>query len=176
MKTLRLRPGRFGFGGQMNRKSLWLGLSVLLLAAFACFAYPMYVIRPFRAQGATELRWALVMRAWGPWIALGCALSSFGVLFRGWQGMGRWSRVGSVLLVAGTAGFAGLCQVNVFEQMFHPIGTPSFAGVTEAKVDADDMVLAVSVGAGHRAYPIRSIAYHHIVNDWVEGTPITATY
>ncbi len=35
--------------------------------AFGCVAYPMYVIRPFRAQGSTELAVALVVRAWGYW-------------------------------------------------------------------------------------------------------------
>ncbi len=40
-------------------------LAVMTAVAFGCVAYPMYVIRPFRAQGSTELAVALVVRAWG---------------------------------------------------------------------------------------------------------------
>jgi hypothetical protein len=37
-------------------------------------------------------------------------------------------------------------------------------------------VLAVSVGKEARAYPIRTMGYHHIVNDTVGGAPIAVTY
>jgi hypothetical protein len=34
----------------------------------------------------------------------------------------------------------------------------------------------VRVAGIARAYPIRSISYHHVVNDTVGGVPIVATY
>ena len=40
----------------------------------------------------------------------------------------------------------------------------------------DDKVLAVSWGRMARAYPIRTMGYHHIVNDTVGGVPIAVTY
>jgi hypothetical protein len=43
-------------------------------------------------------------------------------------------------------------------------------------VDPDDKVLAVKIGEEARAYPIRTMGYHHIVNDTVEGVPIAVTY
>ena len=43
-------------------------------------------------------------------------------------------------------------------------------------MDADDKVLAVKVGQHARAYPIRTMGYHHIVNDTVGGVPIAVTY
>ena len=36
--------------------------AAVALAGFACFAYPMFVIRPFRQQGARELAVALALR------------------------------------------------------------------------------------------------------------------
>ena len=38
------------------------------------------------------------------------------------------------------------------------------------------MVIAVKVNGSARAYPIRSMSYHHIYNDVVLGEPIVATY
>jgi hypothetical protein len=38
------------------------------------------------------------------------------------------------------------------------------------------MILAVRIGAEARAYPIREMAYHHVLNDLVGGVPIAATY
>jgi hypothetical protein len=38
------------------------------------------------------------------------------------------------------------------------------------------MVLAVKVGAEQRAYPVVIMAYHHILNDSLGGTPLVVTY
>jgi hypothetical protein len=34
----------------------------------------------------------------------------------------------------------------------------------------------VAAGVEARAYPVRALAYHHVVNDIVAGEPIVATY
>jgi hypothetical protein len=69
-----------------------------------------------------------------------------------------------------------LTHVNVYEKMFHPVDAPAFDTAQHAKVDGDDMVITVNVRGNARAYPIREMAYHHIVNDVVAGEPIAATY
>jgi hypothetical protein len=38
------------------------------------------------------------------------------------------------------------------------------------------MVLAVEIGGESVAYPVRLMAYHHLVGDTVGGVPIVATY
>jgi hypothetical protein len=38
------------------------------------------------------------------------------------------------------------------------------------------MILAVRYSNDARAYPIREMAYHHILNDVVGGVPIAVTY
>jgi hypothetical protein len=60
--------------------------------------------------------------------------------------------------------------------MFHPAGTPQFVSADQAKLDRDDMMLAVSIDRLNRAYPIREMAYHHVINDTLAGEPIVATY
>ena len=38
------------------------------------------------------------------------------------------------------------------------------------------MILAVRLGSDARAYPIREMAYHHVLNDVVGGVPVAVTY
>jgi hypothetical protein len=47
---------------------------------------------------------------------------------------------------------------------------------SESKLDGAEKVIAISLGGVARAYPIRSMSYHHIVNDEVNGVPVVATY
>lgn len=72
--------------------------------------------------------------------------------------------------------FALLCRVNVYEKMFHPLDRPSFEPALTSKLGATERVIAVKVNGEARAYPIRIVSYHHIVNDFVAGIPIVATY
>src|ERR1035438_5301581 len=95
---------------RLSKPALWLALTGLFLAAFLCFAFPMYVIRPFRVQGATELAIALVVRRWGPPLAILCAAASLTAVILLWRKV-RWvARVGAVLTSLLTIAFAGLSQ------------------------------------------------------------------
>jgi Protein of unknown function (DUF3179) len=142
----------------------------------ACVAIPMFVIRPFRPQGAQELAIALAVRRAGPWLAGVCAAVVLILLIQSWKIMRTGPRVAMVGLLLVATACAAFTQINIFEKMFHPYGSPSFASASEAKVDPDDKVLAVTLGQEARAYPIRTMGYHHIVNDIVNGVPIAVTY
>ena len=151
--------------------------SFLALVSLACFAFPMYVIRPFRHQGPQELAVALALKQFGPWLSLLCVAGATilaGLIWK--RSKGRWIRVGAVCaaLVSGLGAY--LSRVNVYELMFHPIDAPAFEAANAARVDADDMVISVRLQRDARAYPIREMGYHHIVNDTVGGEPIVATY
>jgi hypothetical protein len=155
---------------------LWL-LIACLAASFAGFAYPMYVIRPFRHQGARELAAALAVIQVRPLVeGVAVLLALIGLA---WYWSFRTQRSRRVWAIVGTAFvclFAVLSRVNVYELMFHPDSHPSFGPAQQAKIDPDDKVIAVNVGSEARAYPVRTIAYHHIINDVVGGEPIVATY
>jgi hypothetical protein len=61
--------------------------------------------------------------------------------------------------------------------MFNPLHQAKFASVADADfVKDDDMVLAVKINGDAVAFPVLQMAYHHIAQDVVGGTPITATY
>lgn len=147
------------------------------LLSFACFAVPIYVIRPFRHQGARELAVALFVKQIGPWVSIACALAALAIVILHWQRTRGWAgRVGMSLLLALALVGAALSRVNVYEQMFHHLDTPQFAAADQAHVDKEDMVIAVRLNGETRAYPIREMAYHHVVNDTVGREPIVSTY
>ena len=145
--------------------------------AFFCLAYPFYVIRPFRHQGVRELAAALVVLRFRPAATVLCVIVALWAAAMYWRVQPRtWRRIVAVLGVAGVCLFAGLSRINIYEKMFYPMGRPAFMPAGEAKLDGDEMVIAVAVAGAARAYPIRIVSYHHIVNDWVGGVPIAATY
>lgn len=155
----------------------WFVLTAAALVALACFAIPMYVIRPFRAQGARELAVALAVIRIRPVLSICAVLAAIGAaipLWRSYSGIGKRLLVTQGVVVALAAG--ALCWVNVYELMFHEAGVPGFVSSKDAKLEPDEMVLAVNVQGSARAYPIDYIAYHHIVNDRIGKVPIVATY
>jgi hypothetical protein len=61
--------------------------------------------------------------------------------------------------------------------MFRPVTSPAFAKPSEVDFIGDnDMVLAVENNDEAVAYPVRLMAYHHVLHDVVGGTAIAATY
>jgi Protein of unknown function (DUF3179) len=154
-----------------------LGAAALALISLACVAFPLYVIRPFRHQGSTELAAALLVKQIGPWVAICCIVLACVLTLLTWSRIRGWAPRSFMILTVGlTVAGACLSRLNVYELMFHPIGEPRFQSSQTARIDKDDMVIAVRLGAVSRAYPIREMAYHHIVNDTVGSEPIVATY
>ncbi len=159
-------------------RGIWvLVLLVCLGASLFLLAYPVYVIQPFRRQGAKELMAALAVLRLRP-IGMGMAVVLAAVAtVRYWAARSAWWRRALVVAAAlATVALAGLSRVNIYELMFHPAGRPAFLAANTATLDGAEKVLAVRVGEEARAYPIRSISYHHVVNDQVGGVPIVATY
>jgi hypothetical protein len=145
-----------------------LGMSLILVI------YPIYVIRPFRAQGARELAVALIVSRSRPGLT---AISALAAVWAAIAYRGRWWRrilagAGAVFVCA----LAALARVNVYELMFHPDDHPAFAAASDVKLDKDDKLIVVKVRGSARAYPIRTMGYHHVINDIVGGTALAATY
>jgi hypothetical protein len=171
----------FCYRNQMARSEInprwpFVLLILLSLTAVACFAYPLYVIRPFRYQGATELGLALALKRIAPWLSIVSASLCVAVLAILWSRLRTGARIAAVAFAMLAAAACYASRVNVYELMFHPAGTPQFVSADRAKIDKDDMMLAVNIDHTRRAYPIREMAYHHIVNDTLAGEPIVATY
>lgn len=152
-------------------------VAACVVISFFCLAYPMYVIRPFRHQGARELGAALAVLRWRVLILSACAAVSLGAIAVYWRRQPVPRRRGAAALgVAAVCIGAALSRVNIYEKMFHPIGQPSFQPVAQTKLDGAEKLITINVGGVARAYPIRSVSYHHVVNDVAGGVPIVATY
>lgn len=58
------------------------------------------------------------------------------------------------------------------------IDHPQFVGVREAEawMDPDEHVVGLAIGGDRRAYPIRMLSVHEIVNDVVGGRKVAITW
>ena len=58
------------------------------------------------------------------------------------------------------------------------IDEPTFISVADAddQLDADSLVIGLSIGEDHRAYGVAFLTVHEIVNDVVGGRPVAITY
>jgi tellurite resistance protein TehA-like permease len=162
---------------QRSRTTFALILLSCLAVSLICVVYPIYVIRPFRHQGARELAAALVVARFRPVATVLAALTAVLAAIGHWRVQPlKWRRglaaAGAALAIV----LAFVARVNIYELMFHPLVHPRFTAAREVKLDGAEMVIAVQIGAEARAYPIRSLSYHHVVNDVLGGTAIVATY
>lgn len=119
---------------------------------------------------------ALRVKQWAPMgTAVGLVICA--VLFLSlWASTRKWSRVGLAASLVLVTACAVMSRLNYFEWMFHPVHRPGFESANQSKLDASEMVLALNFSGEARAYPVREMAYHHIVNDVVGGVPVAVTY
>ncbi len=58
-----------------------------------------------------------------------------------------------------------------------PLDDPTFLTAHETEYFGDEeLVLGVEFAGEARAYPVRMLRYHHVVNDTVRGEPLLVTY
>jgi len=132
---------------------------------------------PFSPQSPRGLQLAYTLRHWSPSFTLIAMVAAIALVLRLWRGSRWWRRV--VLVVALIPMFAAtwFARQNHFEWMFNPLPNPAYAKSNDAAFVGDsDMVMAVENQGEAVAYPIRLMAYHHLVQDTVGGTPLVATY
>jgi hypothetical protein len=155
----------------------WLLLLLIVAAALALVVVPVFLIQPFKPQTEGALAVGYALKSWAPWGTLALAAAALFLVARTWRGSRWWARAAMVVLLAPVALSVWASRQNVYEVMFNPLERPAYASVDEASyVGDEDMVLAVERGGERVAYPVRLMAYHHIVADTVGGVPIAATY
>jgi hypothetical protein len=152
-------------------------LAVLLTVTGAgLFLIPAFIIRPFRYQSARALSLAIGVK----WIAPALtAIACAAVLVLGlilWRTASKMARAGLVAAMVLSAASAVMARLNYFEWMFRPVPAAGFVAAGDAPLSDQEMVMTVKIGSDARAYPIRQMAYHHILNDTAGGEPIAVTY
>jgi hypothetical protein len=94
-----------------------------------------------------------------------------------WRGTRWFLKMLLVVLLLPLFAATWMARQNHFEWIFRPHASIAYSSVPEANFVSDnDMVLAVKNNGEAAAYPVRLMAYHHLVQDVVGGTPLVATY
>ena len=168
---------RFSQWTNKRRKLIWLLLFGLVLAVLAIVLTPVFQIMPFKAQTPRSMTVAYRLRRWSPLLTVLASLVILTLTIVLWSGGRWWSRIVLVILLLPVLGATWLARHNHFEWMFNPLPNPAYVKTNDASFINDaDRVMAVTIGDESVAYPIRIMAYHHLVADTVGGTPIVATY
>jgi hypothetical protein len=156
----------------------WLLLFLIVAAAIAFVVVPVFLIQPFRPQTERGLAVGYEVRRFAPWATVVLALVALVLVARMWRASRRWwAKALMVLLLLPAGASVWASRQNVYEVMFNPLAAPAYARTNEVDyVGDEDMVLAVERGGERAAYPVRLMAYHHLVADTVGGVPLVATY
>lgn len=161
-----------------RRWPLWLSLLAAAAIAAAVVWIPNWTMRPFEPQSPSGLSYAFALRRLAPAATLLALLLAAGLAWRLWSGTrwaGRLALVASLLAIGACAWIA---RQEVFERMFPPLHRPGYVRAAEAAgfVAPGEMVMAIQAAGEAVAYPVRQVAYHHVVEDVVGGTPLAVTY
>lgn len=161
-----------------GRRAAWLVLTAIVLAGVTMVFAPVWIIQPFKAQTEAGVEWSYALRRWSPLITLIASAAASALVVWLWSASSRWWRKAAlVAIVLPLLAATWFARQNHFEWMFNPLDRAAYARADAAEFVADsDMVLAVEGGEERVAYPVRLMAYHHIVQDVVGGTPVVATY
>jgi hypothetical protein len=158
------------------RFSVGLIFCVSAIVAIGFFFIPAFIIRPFARQSVSGLSLAMALRQSAPLATLIAALVCVALAILLWESGNLRRKIVLSCVVVLVLFSAVMSRLNYFEWMFHPVDSPQFEAETASKLAGKEMILAVQYGPDARAYPIREMAYHHILNDVVEGVPIAVTY
>ena len=165
-------------GSRLARGLIWPVLSGLLLLSIALVVIPAFLIQPFRPQTQRALEISYLLRRWSPLATAFMLTAAFVLVIWQWGRARRWwhkALLVSILLLSIVP--VWFARQNHFEWMFNPLQHSGYVKATDASFVRDsDMVLAIRINEEAVAYPIRLMAYHHLVQDTVGGTPICATY
>jgi hypothetical protein len=161
-----------------NKLIIWLLLLIIAIGSVAIVAIPAYLIQPFAPQTARSIEVSYYLRSWSPVLTIALLLFAIFLGVQIWRNSKRWFTNIPLILPLFVIGFSvWFAQQNHFLWMFNPLKNSAYAKMSEVDfVRDDEMVMAVTVNGEAVAYPVRQIAYHHIVQDVVGGQPITATY
>ena len=162
----------------IERRLIWPALLGLLVFSIAFVAVPVLLIQPFRPQTQRALEVSYLLRRWSPPATAIMLLAAFALVIWQWRQARRWWRKTLLVIFLSLSIVpAWFARQNHFEWMFNPLQNSAYVKVNDASFVRDsDMVLAVKINNEAVAYPVRLMAYHHVVADAVGGTPICATY
>jgi len=161
-----------------GRFTTWTVATLLATGGAAWVLAPVVLLHPFRAQSALGVSLAYELRRVAPLATLAVLLLLLPLLARLGRAVTRrwqWLPIGALALAAGAS--AWFARQNHFEWMFNPVPKAEYERASRVGFVGDaDMVVAVELGGESVAWPVRQMAYHHLVQDTVGGVPLVSTY
>jgi len=159
------------------RKIAWPLLVIIVLATLAIVVAPVLLIQPFKPQTQRGIAVSYAMRSWSPYLTLVALIAAFLLVGWLWRGSRWFARIALVIMLLPLVAATWFARQNHFEWMFRPLQHSAYAKTVDASFVGDsDMVLAVRINGESAAYPVRLMAYHHVVQDTVGGRALVATY
>ena len=144
-----------------------IGLTVLNIGLIVA---PVVVAMPPVTQTPGMLAAAHAAEAIAPIVSVALSIAIAVYLWR------RKTLGGVVLLVLALCCTA-LSRVNLLERVFAPAtGVETEAAQSFHEIRDTDMVIGVAIGGRSRAYPVRYLAYHHMLNDQLGMVMLLPTY
>jgi hypothetical protein len=166
-----------GYPFRAKRRLAVLSIFVLTVVAVVLVLTPALVIQPFKPQTPRGVAISYAMKSWSPALTLLFSVIAVLLLAWLWRGMRWWRKALLILPILLLFGFTWLARQNHFEWMFNPLKNSQYADAAHDRfLTPEDLVMSVSQNGETVAFPVRLMAYHHIVQDVVGGKPITATY
>ncbi len=159
-----------------RRGFLWFAFAASAMVAIGLFFVPAFIIRPFTRQSPAGLAVAMALRQSAAWETLAAALVCLVFALVLWGAANRRRKIVIAVVMVLVAFSAVMSRLNYFEWMFRPVPGAQFESASASKLDNGEMILAIRFGSDARAYPIREMAYHHVLNDVVNGVPVAVTY
>lgn len=145
-------------------------LLVLVIFNVALVTAPLLVAIPFITQTPALLAVAHAAKSLAPATSAASALLAATIAFR-LRGASSW--IALALIITATV----ISRVNYLEWVFAPASDTEIAAIGQFRdIRGDDMVIGVTIGAESRAYPVRYLAYHHMLNDRLGATALLPTY
>jgi MFS family permease len=153
-------------------------LLITIVLGLTIVVIPVWLIMPFKPETARGLVLSYELRRWSPIATVVGLIAALVLVAWLWRGSRRWWRKAAlVVLILPLLPAAWFARQNHFEWMFNPLRRAAYAKPSDVTFVTDtDMVMAVENNGEEVAYPVRLMAYHHVVQDVVGGTPIVATY
>lgn len=161
-----------------KRIVLWTFIITISLGSLLIVFLPVWMIQPFQAQTPRILDFSYALKRWSWLTGIGALILFLVILLVIRPDLSRWwkkTTIATCLVILLIS--AWFSRQNHFEWMFQPLHNPRYVSAKEVGfLAANDMVLSVQVAGDSVAYPVRFLAYHHLVQDVVGGHPIVATY
>ncbi len=162
------------------KKLAVVGTTALLLAAsLGVWFQANGMLMPEKVHTLDDMARARTWLNLAPWLGMALFAVGTGLTAAVWRKeRGRIFRTISVLPLLGLLAAVFVTRGTVVEMMmFSPVKEARFVPAADASfLQPDDLVIGVGIGNEAKAYPVRMLAYHHIVNDRLAGEAYVATY